>query len=78
MKLSEAQPGKEYKIIAIEGECDEYKCKLEAMGLRRGDIVKVLQKGFFGPIQVEVNGARIGLCRGQTKKIEVKEVKENR
>ena len=78
MRLIDAEPGKEYRVVRVEGECDEFKCKLETMGLRRGDVVKVVQKSFFGPIQVEVGGAKLGLCRAQTKNIEVEEIKETR
>ncbi len=74
MKLSEAKSGDTVRILRIEHDCDEFACKLEAMGLRKGDIVKVLNKGFFGPIQVEVGGAKLALCRGQAKKIDVEKI----
>ncbi|SMC09546.1 FeoA family protein [Nitratiruptor tergarcus] len=76
MKLSDTKSGDIVKVVSFENECNEMQCKLEAMGFRRGDIVKVLQKSFFGPIQVEANGTKIALCRGQAKKIEVEKVKE--
>ncbi len=76
MKLSEAKSGDIVRVVSFENECDEMQCKLEAMGFRRGDIVKIVNKSFFGPIQVEANGAKIALCRGQAKKIEVEKVKE--
>jgi len=74
MKLSDAKQGELVRVIGFERDCDEFKCKLEAMGLRRGDIVKVATKSFFGPIQVEVNGAKIALCRGQAQKIKVEKI----
>ncbi len=74
MKLSDAKSGDWLKVLAIEHDCDEYACKLEAMGLRKGDMIKVLNKSFFGPVQIEVNGAKIALCRAQAKKIDVEKI----
>ncbi len=71
MKLSDAKQGDLVRIEGFERDCDEFKCKLEAMGLRRGDVVKILNKSFFGPIQIEVNGTKLALCRGQAQKIYV-------
>ncbi len=76
MKLSDAKSGDIVKIVGFESECDEFKCKLESMGFRRGDIVKVLNKSFFGPIQIEDNGVKLALCRGQAQKIEVEKLNE--
>ncbi len=78
MKLSEAKSNELVKVVGFEKGCDEFACKLESMGFRKGDTVKVLNKSFFGPIQVEVNGVKLALCRGQAKKIEVKKIKEHR
>jgi len=74
MKLIDAKSGEIVKIVGFNGECDEFKCKLSAMGFMIGDEIKVLHKGFFGPIQIEANGIKIGLCRGQAKKILVKKL----
>ncbi len=74
MKLSDTRQGDLVRVVGFAKECDEFKCKLEAMGLRRGDVVEVQNKSFFGPIQIEVNGAKIALCRGQAQKIEVEKI----
>ena len=76
MRLIEAKSGDIVKIVGFEGECDEFKCRLSAMGFMIGDIIKILNKGFFGPVQIEANGAKIALCRGQAQKILVKKVVE--
>ncbi len=74
MRLSEAKAGDVVKVVGFEENCDEFKCKLESMGLRRGDVIRVLTKGFFGPIQVEAGGAKLALCRGQAEKIYVEKI----
>ncbi len=74
MRLSDAKQGELLRVVGFEEGCDEFKCKLQSMGFQKGDVVRVLSKGFFGPIQVEVNKAKIALCRGQAKKIEVEPI----
>ncbi len=74
MKLSEAKEGDTLRILSFDEGCDEFQCRLEVMGLRRGDVVQIVNKGFLGPITVEAHGAKIALCRGQAKKIEVEKI----
>ena len=74
MKLSEAKEGDTVRILSFEEGCDEFQCRLEVMGLRRGDVVHVVNKSFLGPITVEAHGAKIALCRGQAKKIDVQKI----
>ena len=74
MRLIEAKSKDIVKIVGFEGECDEFKCRLSAMGFMIGDIIKVVHKGFFGPVQIEANGRKIALCRGQAQKILVKKI----
>ncbi|MRJ02984.1 MAG: ferrous iron transport protein A [Epsilonproteobacteria bacterium] len=71
MKLSEAERGDLVRIKSFDSGCDTFRKRLEVLGLRRGDVVEVLQKSFLGPITVQAHGAKIALCRGQAKKIEV-------
>jgi Fe2+ transport system protein FeoA len=74
MKLSDTKSGDTVRVIGFDEGCEEFKCKLEALGLRRGDVINVIQKGFFGPVTVESNGAKIALCGGQAKKIVVEKI----
>ncbi|WP_200763892.1 FeoA family protein [Nitrosophilus alvini] len=78
MKLSDAKVGEVVKVIGFSGGCDEFKCRLEAMGFRVGDIVKIINKGFFGPLQIESSGSKIALCRGQAEKILVEKVESQK
>ncbi|WP_457596594.1 FeoA family protein [Hydrogenimonas sp.] len=72
MKLSEARPGDLVKIKGFEGECDKFRTRLEAMGIRQGDIVEVKSKAFLGPIEIRNDDVDLALCRGQAEKIVVK------
>jgi Fe2+ transport system protein FeoA len=74
MRLSDAKAGDVVRIVGFEEGCDQFRCRLEALGLRKGDVVSVGQKAFLGPVTVEKDGAKIALCRGQAKKIEVEKI----
>lgn len=74
MRLIDANSNDVVKIIGFDGECDEFKCHLTAMGFIVGDIIRVINKSFFGPIQIKSNGRKIALCRGQAKKILVEKL----
>ena len=75
MRLSEAKPGELVKIKGFEGGCDAFKCRLDAMGVRIGDIVEVKSKAFLGPIEIRNDDVDLALCRGQAEKILVKPIK---
>ncbi len=74
MKLSDTKSGDVVRIVDFDEGCDEFKCRLEVMGLRRGDVVQVVHNSYFSPVTVEAHGAKIALCRGQAKKIEVEKI----
>ncbi|WP_353662805.1 FeoA family protein [Hydrogenimonas sp. SS33] len=75
MRLSEAHKGDLVKIKGFEGGCDNFKCRLDALGIRIGDIVEVKNKAFLGPIEIKNDDLDIALCRGQAEKIIVKPIK---
>ena len=74
MKLSDTKSGDVVRVRGFKEGCDEFKCRLEVLGLRKGDVINVIQNGFFGPVTVEAHGAKIALCRGQAKKIDVERI----
>ena len=75
MRLSEARPGDLVKIKGFEGGCDRFRGRLEAMGIRVGDIVEVKSKAFLGPIEIRNDDVDLALCRGQAEKIVVKPIR---
>ncbi len=74
MRLSDARPGELVKIKGFEGGCDDFKCRLDSMGVRIGDIVEVKSKAFLGPIEIKNDDVDLALCRGQAEKIIVKPI----
>ncbi|WP_456322117.1 FeoA family protein [Hydrogenimonas sp.] len=78
MRLSEAKPGDLVKIKGFEGGCDRFKCRLDALGIRVGDIVEVKNKAFMGPIEIKNDDIDLALCRGQAEKIIIKPIQTRR
>ena len=72
MRLSEAKVGDLLRIKGFEGGCDDFKCRLDSMGIRIGDIVEIKSKAFLGPIEIKNDDIDLALCRGQAQKILVK------
>ncbi|WP_201353409.1 FeoA family protein [Hydrogenimonas urashimensis] len=74
MRLSEAKTGDLVKIRGFEGGCDTFKSRLDALGIRIGDIVEIKSKAFLGPIEIKNENIDVALCRGQAEKIIVKPI----
>lgn len=45
--------------------------RLELLGLRPGKEIRVVQRGFSGPITVDINGAQVAIGRGMASKVAV-------
>lgn len=78
MRLSDAKQGDLVKIKGFEGGCDDFKCRLDSLGIRIGDIVEIKSKAFLGPIEIKNEDIDLALCRGQAEKIIIKPIKLRR
>jgi Fe2+ transport system protein FeoA len=72
MKLIDLNKHDVFKIVSFDDVCENMKERLSSMGASKNSMGQVLHKGFFGPIEVEFNGSKIGIGRKMAKKIEVK------
>ena len=72
MKLIDLNKQDVFKIVSFDDICENMKKRLSAMGVSKNSMGQILHKGFFGPIEVEFNGSKIGIGRKMAKKIEVK------
>jgi ferrous iron transport protein A len=72
MKLSELNKNDVFKIIDFGNVCDDMQKRLISLGANKNKMGQVLNKGFFGPIEVDLDGTKIAIGRGMAKKIEVK------
>ena len=77
MRLIDAKSKDLVRVKTFAKECGSFVCRINSMGIKKGDIIKVLNSSFFGPILVEANGSKIAICRGEAKKIEIEKIKEN-
>ncbi|NPA55696.1 MAG: ferrous iron transport protein A [Epsilonproteobacteria bacterium] len=74
MKLIDLQKNDIFKITDLDEVCDHVKGRLLALGADKKSIAQVLHKGFFGPIEIEINNSKIAIGRKMAKKIGVKKL----
>jgi ferrous iron transport protein A len=72
MKLIELKKNDVFKIIDFGDVCEDMQKRLISLGANKNKIAQILNKGFFGPIEIDFNGTKIAIGRGMAKKIEVK------
>jgi Fe2+ transport system protein FeoA len=61
-----------FKIIGFDRSCGNFKQRLLDLGIAKGQIGQIINKSFFGPIEVDIEGRKLALGRGMSKKIYVK------
>lgn len=71
--LSDTRVGKMYKLVGFEA-CQELKEKVYSMGLNSGARLKIIGNSGHGPVGLEVRQTRLGIGRGMSRKILVKEI----
>lgn len=74
MRLIDAKNGDLLRIKDFTRDCGNFKCRINSMGIKKGDIIKVLNRNFFGPILVEDSGVKVAICRGEAQKIIVDKI----
>ena len=72
MTLNEARIGKTYQIIALSLD-RAVMGRLEALGLTKGTIIKILNRNREGSVILMVRGSRLALGKAITKTIHMKE-----
>ena len=73
LTLSDTKVGKIYKLVGFEA-CQELKEKIYSMGLNSGARLKIIGNSGHGPVGLEVRQTRLGIGRGMSRKILVKEI----
>jgi Fe2+ transport system protein FeoA len=72
LTIASLKKGDVFKITGFDESCGNFKHRLSDLGLAKGQIGQVLNKSLFGPIEVDIEGRKIALGRGMSKKIFVK------
>jgi Fur family ferric uptake transcriptional regulator len=68
MSLAMTAPGEKVKILKLEGG-SEMRNRLNAMGLKTGEIIEVMNNS--GPYILHLKGTRLAIGRGMAQKIMV-------
>ena len=72
LRLIDLKRNEVFKIIDFDSDCQNFKQRLMDLGLKKGEIGQIINKSFFGPIEVDIDGRKIAIGRGMAKKIKVK------
>ena len=70
--LIELKKGDVFKIVDFDESCKNFKNRLRDIGIHKGQMGQILNKPFFGPIEIDIDGRKIAIGRGMSKKIFVK------
>ncbi|GAB6044838.1 hypothetical protein JCM11957_04360 [Caminibacter profundus] len=71
-KLIELKKGDVFKIMGFDDSCKNFKQRLIDLGIHKGQMGQVINKSFLGPLEIDIDGRKIGIGRGIAKKIYVK------
>jgi len=71
-RLSELKSGDVFKIVGFDESCKNFKHRLLELGIHKGEIGQIINKSFFGPIEIDIEGRKLAIGRGMAKKIYVK------
>ena len=72
LTLSDLKKGDVFKIVDFDESCGNFKQRLIDLGIHKGQMGQILNKSFFGPIEIDLDGRKIAIGRGMSKKIYVK------
>jgi len=72
LTLNNLKKGEVFKVVDFDKSCGNFKNRLIDLGIHKGQIGQILNKSFFGPIEIDLNGRKIAIGRGMSKKIFVK------
>jgi len=61
-----------FKIVDFDESCKNFKNRLYSLGISKNQMGQVVNKSFLGPMEIDINGKKIALGRGMSKKIYVK------
>jgi len=70
--LNDLRKGDVFKIVDFDESCSNFKNRLRDLGIHKGQMGQILNKSFFGPIEIDLDGRKIAIGRGMSKKIYVK------
>ena len=70
--LNDLKKSDVFKITDFDESCKNFKGRLRDLGIHKGQIGQILNKSFFGPVEIEIDGRKLAIGKGMSKKIFVK------
>ncbi len=70
--LNHLKKGDVFKIVGFDQSCGNFKYRLNDLGITKGQMGQIINKSLFGPIEVDIEGRKLAIGRGMSKKIYVK------
>ena len=72
LSLNDLKKNDVFKITDFDDSCGNFKYRLQDLGIHKGQMGQVLNKSFFGPVEIEIDARKIAIGKGMSKKIFVK------
>ncbi len=72
LSLNDLKKNDVFKIVDFDDSCGNFKYRLRDLGIHKGQIGQILNKSFFGPVEIEIDARKIAIGKGMSKKIFVK------
>jgi Fe2+ transport system protein FeoA len=72
LRLIDLKQGDVFKVVDFDESCKNFRQRLQDIGIHKGQLGQVINKSFFGPLEIDIDGRKIAIGRGMAKKIYVK------
>jgi len=72
LRLIDLKKGDVFKVVSFDESCGNFKNRMQELGIYKGQLGQVINKSFFGPVEIDIDGRKIAIGRGMSKKIYVK------
>jgi len=72
LRLIDLKKGDVFKIVDFDESCENFKNRMQNLGIHKNQLGQIINKSFFGPIEIDIDGRKIAIGRGMSKKIYVK------
>jgi len=72
LRLIDLKKGDVFKIVDFDESCGNFKSRMQDLGIHKNQLGQIINKSFFGPIEIDIEGRKIAIGRGMSKKIYVK------
>jgi len=71
-RLNELKTNDVFKIVGFDESCGNFKHRMQELGIKKNQMGQIINKSFFGPIEIDIEGRKLAVGRGMAKKIFVK------